>query len=38
MASANRVVVNVFVQEPISTTVSRVIGAPASVAVPYGKK
>jgi hypothetical protein len=38
MANANSVVVNVLVQEPISTGVSRVNGAPASVAFPYGKK
>jgi hypothetical protein len=38
MASANSVVVNVLVQEPISTRVSRVNGARASVAFPYGKK
>jgi len=38
MASANSVVVNVLVHEPISTIVSRVNGAPASVAFPYVKK
>jgi hypothetical protein len=38
MARANSVVVKVFVRAPVSKRVSRVNGAPPSVAVPYEKK